>query len=557
MGNAWWKEKVVYQIYPRSFKDSNGDGIGDLRGIIEKLDYLLELGIDIIWLSPIYQSPNDDNGYDISDYYNIMNEFGSMEDFDELLQEAHQRKLKIILDIAFNHTSDEHEWFQKSKSVMKNEYWDYYIWKKGKNGGPPNNWGSYFGGPAWEYVKERDMYYLHLFSKKQPDLNWENKDVREEIKRILCWWIEKGVDGFRLDVINLLSKDCNFPDGEKMEGSSYGTSAPFTSNGPRVHEFIKELNRDVFEKYDVMTVGETLDTDDKDALLYTGFDRKELNMIFTFEHVNAGNDKGTKWTDKKPPLPELREILSRWQSTLNNKAWNSLYWENHDQPRAVSRFGNEGKYWNKSAKMLAVCLYMMQGTPYIYQGQELGMKNLYLDNIEEYQDIETKNAYRQLLKQENGNQEAVMRKIHAKSRDNARSPMQWNDSENAGFTEGTPWFTVNPNYREINAANQIEDTDSIYHFYRRLIQLRKQYPVITYGDYTLLEENNKEVYVYLRTWENEKILVMCNFSEEEQQIKMQSHLRTWRILIKNYDVMSEWKDSFVLRPYEAIVLYQQ
>lgn len=561
MHRAWWKESVVYHIYIKSFYDSNGDGIGDLNGITQKLDYLKYLGINAIWLSPIYESPNDDNGYDISDYRKIIREFGSMEDFDWLLKEAHDRQIKVILDIAVNHTSDEHAWFLDSKLSLDSKYRDFYIWRKGKNGEEPNNWGSYFGGSAWEYSSETDMYYLHLFSKKQPDLNWENNKVRDEIKNTLVWWLDKGIDGFRLDVINLISKDIRFPNGEIWSGDVYGDHSPYTSNGPRVHEYLRELNKEIFSKYDIMTVGETLDTTPEDALCYANLDGKELNMIFTFEHMELENVNGSKWNDNKFRLADLKRVLSKWQYKLNGKAWNSLYWSNHDQPRVVSRFGNDSQYWKESAKMLAVCLHMLQGTPYIYQGEEIGMTNIYFESIEEYQDIESKAAFYKYTDELNLDKETVMRGIRSKSRDNARSPMQWDDTENAGFSSGIPWFKVNPNYKTINAASQIEDPDSIYNFYRKIIALRKKYPIIVYGDYKLLDENNENIFSYIRRFGEEKLFVICNFSEQHQVVDMRRFdfsAKNCEVLICNYAKQGviQLNDAMKLRPYEAVVLLQ-
>lgn len=454
----WWKEAVVYQIYPRSFKDSNGDGIGDLKGITSKLDYLKDLGIDVIWLSPVYQSPNADNGYDISDYRNIMTEFGTMEDFDELLNEAHRRGLKIVMDLVVNHTSDEHAWFVESRKSLDNPYRDYYIWREGKDGKEPNNWGSCFSGSAWKFDETTGMYYLHLFAEKQPDLNWENEKVREEVYDMMTWWCEKGIDGFRMDVISMISKVEGLPDGPREEGSLYGNFAPYSIHGPRVHEFLKEMNQKVLSKYDLLTVGETAGVTYEEALKYAGEDSQELNMVFTFEHVEIGNE-GMKWNTKRVPLVPFKDVISRWQVNLHGKAWNSIYIENHDQPRSVSRFGNDSEeYRELSAKMLAVCMYMLEGTPYIYQGQELGMTNYPFTNISEFRDVENLNAYRELVVENKiMEKEELIQCFRLKSRDNARTPMQWDDTENAGFSEGEPWLKVNPNYKEINAEKEKND----------------------------------------------------------------------------------------------------
>ena len=554
MDKKWWKESVVYQIYPRSFCDSNGDGIGDLRGIISKLDYLEELGVDVLWLSPIYKSPNDDNGYDISDYRDIMDEFGTLDDFDELLTKAHEHHLKIILDLVVNHTSDEHKWFMESRSSKDNPYRDYYIWEKGKDGNPPNNWDSNFSGSAWEYDETTDMYYLHLFSTKQPDLNWRNEKVREEVYDLMKWWLDKGIDGFRMDVINMISKVKGYPDGKPIPGSKYGDRLPYVMNGPHVHEYLQEMNHRVLSKYDLITVGEAPCTSVEDAQKYTGFDRDELNMVFTFEHMDVDADNGLKWTDKKPDLVELKKVFSKWQTGLDGVGWNSLYLNNHDQPRMVSRFGDDGKYWKESAKMLAVCLHMMQGTPYIYQGEEIGMKNIEFQSIEECNDIEAINAYKEYTSDGRISPEDMMRYINKKGRDNARTPMQWNDTENAGFTTGTPWFTVNPNYKEVNVAEQEKDPDSILNFYKHLIQMRKEYPIIVYGSYKLLYPDHKTAFVYERMLEDEKLLVACNFSAEELELEVPAEFvqKEAELLISNYHE-AKISEKLVLRPYEARV----
>ena len=554
MDKKWWKESVVYQIYPRSFCDSNGDGIGDLRGIISKLDYLEELGVDVLWLSPIYKSPNDDNGYDISDYRDIMDEFGTLDDFDELLTKAHEHHLKIILDLVVNHTSDEHKWFMESRSSKDNPYRDYYIWEKGKDGNPPNNWDSNFSGSAWEYDETTDMYYLHLFSTKQPDLNWRNEKVREEVYDLMKWWLDKGIDGFRMDVINMISKVKGYPDGKPIPGSKYGDRLPYVMNGPHVHEYLQEMNHRVLSKYDLITVGEAPCTSVEDAQKYTGFDRDELNMVFTFEHMDVDADNGLKWTDKKPDLVELKKVFSKWQTGLDGVGWNSLYLNNHDQPRMVSRFGDDGKYWKESAKMLAICLHMMQGTPYIYQGEEIGMKNIEFQSIEECNDIEAINAYKEYTSDGRISPEDMMRYINKKGRDNARTPMQWNDTENAGFTTGTPWFTVNPNYKEVNVAEQEKDPDSILNFYKHLIQMRKEYPIIVYGSYKLLYPDHKTAFVYERMLEDEKLLVACNFSAEELELEVPAEFvqKEAELLISNYHE-AKISEKLVLRPYEARV----
>lgn len=548
---AWWKESVVYQIYPRSFMDSDGDGIGDLNGIISRLPYLERLGVDVLWLSPIYKSPNDDNGYDISDYRDIMDEFGTMEDFDRLLLEAHKHHLKIMLDLVVNHTSDEHKWFIESKKSKDSPYRDYYIWREAKEGKLPNRWEASFGGPAWEYDKETDMYYLHLFSPKQPDLNWDNPKVRDEVFSMMDWWLQKGIDGFRMDVINLISKTEGLPDGPEIPGTPYTNKDEACVCGPHVHEYIREMNEKVLSKYDIMTVGETPCVTIDDAKAFTMEERHELNMVFNFDHVDVENGSSSKWTDKRFELPRLREILAGWQYGMAEEGWNSLYWNNHDQPRVVSRFGNDKEYRELSAKMLGTCLHMMKGTPYIYQGEELGMTNVSFDTIEEYEDIETRGAYKTCTELLGMSHEETMRAIHFRSRDNARTPMQWDDSENGGFTTGTPWFAVNPNYREINAASQVDREDSVYNYYRKLIKLRHENETVVYGDFQLMMEDSRDVFAYMRKGEADTLLVYCNFSDKEQEAKIPAEYENAakEILIGNYE------DSFpgVLKPYEAIV----
>ncbi len=551
MEKKWWKESVVYQIYPRSFCDSNGDGIGDIRGITSKLDYLKELGIDVLWLSPVYQSPNDDNGYDISDYQAIMKEFGTMEDFDEMLAAAHERGIKLVMDLVVNHTSDEHRWFVESRKSVDNPYRDYYIWRPAKDGKEPNNWGSCFSGPAWEYDPETEMYYLHLFSKKQPDLNWDNPAVREEIFRMMNWWIDKGVDGFRMDVISLISKKPDLPDG--VPGINGYASFNEPANGPHVHEYLQEMREKVLNRADTITVGECSGVTLEEAKKYARSDGKELNMVFQFEHMDVDADGTNKWSEKKMDLRDLKEVMTRWQKGLEEIAWNSLFWENHDQPRSVSRFGNDGEYWEVSAKMLATCLHMMQGTPYIYQGQELGMTNVPFETIEDFRDLDSINAYYELTGQGVFSKEEMMRFLRYKSRDNARTPFQWDDTENAGFTSGTPWIMVNPNYKKINAKEQLDREDSILHYYRKLIRLRKEHEIIVYGTYDLLLPDSKEIYAYTRTLGEKKLLVVCNFAAQQMKFEMPEEFLKGEILIRNYPE-EELSGSIMLRPYEAIVI---
>lgn len=550
MNKTWWKNSVIYQIYPRSFADSNGDGIGDIKGITQHLDYLKELGVDVIWLSPVYQSPNDDNGYDISDYQAIMEDFGTMEDFDEMLSEMHKRGIKLVMDLVVNHTSDEHPWFVESRKSKDNPYRDYYIWKEGKNGKEPNNWGAYFGGSAWEYDKETEMYYLHCFSKKQPDLNWENEKVRKEVFDMMTWWCEKGVDGFRMDVISMISKTPAYPDGVSHNGL-YGDFGPFVCNGPHVHEYLQEMNQKVLSKYDLITVGEASGVTVEEAKKYANLDGTELNMVFQFEHTDITSGKNGKWTDERFKLRDLRKILNKWQTELEGKAWNSLYWDNHDQPRAVSRFGNDGPMYRElSAKMLATCLHLMKGTPYIYQGEEIGMTNAYFNKLEDYRDIESIHAFEELT--ENGllTEEEMMSALKAISRDNARTPMQWDDSENAGFTTGTPWIKVNPNYLQINAKAALEDKDSVFYYYQKLIQMRKEYEIIVDGIFEGLLEDDENIYAYRRKLGNQTLIVACNFSDKKVPCTLFEGAAGGKEMIANY----KNHETGILKPYEARVV---
>ncbi|MET1181289.1 alpha-glucosidase [Peribacillus simplex] len=557
MDKAWWKEAVVYQVYPRSFMDSDGDGIGDINGILMKLDYLQELGVNVIWLSPVYQSPNDDNGYDISDYKSIMTEFGTMADFDRLLKAVHERGMKIMMDLVINHSSDEHPWFKESRSSKDNPKRDYYIWKPGRNGKEPNNWESVFKGSAWEYDEGTDEYYLHLFSRKQPDLNWENPKLREEIYSIMTWWLDKGVDGFRMDVINFLSKDQSYSDGAVHHEKQYGDGSPFFLNGPRIHEFLQEINQRALSGHDVITVGEMPGVTPEEAQLFTGKDRGELHMVFQFEHMDLGSGPAGKWSNDKWKLTDLKRILSKWQTGLEGDGWNSLYWNNHDQPRIVSRFGDDGKYRIESAKMLAACLHMLQGTPYIYQGEELGMTNVAFEGIDDYCDIETLNSYEELVNSHGWSKERMMSAIHARSRDNARTPIQWNDSRNAGFTKGTPWIKVNPNFPEINAEKAYNDPNSIFHFYKKLIQIRKKHEIVVYGRFELLWPDDERIFAYTRSFEEEKLLVLCNFKEEDASYTLPEELHAYSAtrLIGNYDQEEEGISSKPLRPYECRVYH--
>lgn len=552
MERAWWKEAVVYQIYPRSFMDSDGDGIGDLKGITSKLDYLKELGIDVVWLSPVYQSPNDDNGYDISDYQAIMKEFGTMEDFDEMLAGMHERGIRLVMDLVVNHTSDEHPWFVESRRSKDNPYRDYYIWREGKDGKEPNNWGSCFSGSAWQYDDATDMYFLHLFSKKQPDLNWDNPRVRDEVFSMMNWWCEKGIDGFRMDVISLISKKPGLPDGELAPGALYGDSG--CANGPHVHEYLQEMNRRVLSRYDLMTVGECAGVTIEEAKKYASLDGKELSMVFQFEHVGLDDGKYGKWTDRRVALPAFKQVMSKWQTQLETKAWNSLFLGNHDQPRCVSRFGNDDPAYREScAKMLATCLHMMQGTPYVFQGDELGMTNCPFQTLKDLRDIESINAYHELTESGKIAPDEMMNYIRLRGRDNARTPMQWDDSANAGFTAGTPWIMVNPNYEQINAKAQMSDPDSVFSYYKKLIGLRRQERIMVYGSYELLEPESESLYVYTRTLDNEKLLVICNFTKESESYSVPDEFLEAKVLISNCGRLQAQKE-IALKPYEALVL---
>ena len=554
MEKRWWKESVVYQIYPRSFCDSNGDGIGDLNGITGKLDYLKELGIDVIWLSPVYKSPNDDNGYDISDYQAIMDEFGTMEDFDRMLATAHEKGIKIMMDLVVNHTSDEHKWFIESRKSTDNPYRDYYIWRPAKEDGSlPNNWGSCFSGPAWEYDKTTDMYFLHLFSKKQPDLNWDNPAVRQDVFDMMNWWLKKGVDGFRMDVISLISKEPGLPD--KEPGINGYATFNVSANGPHVHEYLQEMRQKALNNADTITVGECSGVTLEEAKKYARSDEKELNMVFQFEHMDVDSDeKAGKWTTRKMDLRNLKKILTRWQKGLQDIAWNSLYWENHDQPRSVSRFGNDSdEYREISAKMLATCIHMMQGTPYVYQGEELGMTNCPFNTLDNFRDLESINAFHELTEQGKMTEEGMMAAIGYKGRDNARTPMQWDDSAYAGFSTANPWIMVNPNYTKINAKDQINREDSVFKYYQKLIKLRHESELIVYGTYDLILDDDKDIYAYIRTLGDEKLIVYCNFSENTREVEFPEEFTNGKVLISNY-IDAKVNHKITLRPYEAIVI---
>lgn len=531
----WWKNAVVYQIYPKSFQDSNGDGIGDIQGIISRLDYLAHLGIDAVWISPMYCSPQDDNGYDISDYQDIDPMFGTLSDMEELIAEAKKRNIRIIMDLVLNHTSDEHRWFLEAKKGKDNPYHDYYVWRDGVEGELPNDMKATFGGPAWEWVPELKQYYFHQFSVKQPDLNWENPKVRREIYDMILWWMDKGVGGFRLDVIDQIAKE---PDKK------------ITNNGPRLHEFLQEMSRETFQKGDLITVGEAWGANTENAKLYSNPDGSEFSMVFQFEHMVMDQQPGKEKWDLAPlPFVKMKQCMAKWQKALYGTGWNSLFLDNHDLPRIVSRWGDDGKYRKESAKMLATMLHGMQGTPYIYQGEELGMTNVRFDDISHYEDIETLNLYRERV-EKGYSPEDVMESIYAKSRDNARTPMQWSAEKNAGFTEGTPWIEVNPNYTEINAEEERRDPESVYSYYRTLTHLRKEYPVFIDGKFDLLMEEDEQIFAYTRTTKESEMLVCVNFTGTPAACPLLGEWKDAQVLIHNYDGdMSE-----EMKPYEAVML---
>ncbi|CAJ1177314.1 alpha,alpha-phosphotrehalase [Companilactobacillus paralimentarius] len=554
--NKWWQNAVVYQVYPASYQDSNGDGIGDLPGITKRLDYIKKLGVDIVWLSPIYKSPQVDNGYDISDYKAINPDFGNMEDFDNLLSKAHKLGLKIMMDLVVNHTSDEHKWFQKSRKGKDNPYRDYYIWRDGKDGKAPNNWGSFFTGPAWKYDEQTGQYYLHLFAPQQPDLNWENKNVRHSVYDMMNWWADKGVDGFRMDVINYISKPEGLPDVKKAPDELYGNPEPVVANGHRIHEFLQEMNQNVMSKHKMVTVGEAPAVTTDEAQKYSNLNGKELDMVFQFEHVGLDSNSNPalgRWSDKKTSLTDLRENLTKWQTALAGKAWNSLYWNNHDQPRVVSRFGDDSTEEKRvlSAKMLATMLHFQQGTPFVFEGEEIGMTNAYFDKLSDYVDLDSINAYHQIVDEQHLlDGKTMLKYMGMHSRDNARTPMQWDDSNNAGFSDGTPWEHVNKQYKEINVKKALADPDSIFYYYQKIIKLRHELPVMVDGSYALVKDNQNDpdVYAYTRKDDDTTLLVVLNYTDK----KLERHYdvpEDAKILISNYAD----SQGNILRPYEAKV----
>lgn len=557
MTQPWWKKAVVYQIYPKSFNDTTGNGVGDIKGIVEKLDYLSNLGVDVVWLTPIYESPQRDNGYDISDYFRLHEPYGTMEDFELLLKEAHTRNIKIIMDIVVNHTSTEHQWFVESRSSKDNPYRDFYIWKDAKNGGAPTNWESKFGGNAWKYDEKTDQYYLHLFDVTQADLNWEHEPVRREVYEMMKFWLDKGVDGFRLDVVNLLSKDQRFLDDDGSVG--LGDGRKFYTDGPKIHEYLREMNQEVFSQYDIMTAGEMSSTSIDNCIKYTNPERKELDMVFSFHHLKVDYPNGEKWTKADFDFQKLKQILSDWQVEMNQGGgWNALFLCNHDQPRAVSRFGNDKEYHKESAKMLATTIHMMQGTPYVYQGEEFGMTNPNFESIVDYRDVESLNMYKILLDKGLTKHE-VLEIIKQKSRDNSRTPVQWDATKNAGFTTGTPWIQPAANYKEINAEKAVADKDSVFYHYQKLIQLRKEYDIVTDGKYELLLADHDAIFAYIRSNGNEQLLVVNNFYADEvefhlpEQVDIEGSTNT--ILLSNYADSSKDIKQIKLRPYESVVYY--
>ena len=530
----WWQKAVVYQIYPRSFYDSNGDGIGDINGIREKLPYLAKLGIGVIWLSPVYCSPNDDNGYDISDYYDISPDFGTLDDMKALIKEADNFSIKIIMDLVVNHTSDEHAWFIEAKSSKGSKYRDYYIWRSGDENTPPNDLKSCFGGSAWEYDAKTGEYYLHFFSKKQPDLNWENPQMRRDIWKMMNFWIDLGIGGFRMDVIDLIGKN---PDLKIKE------------NGPKLHDYIQEMYRNTLAGKNLLTVGECWGATPEIAKLFSAQKRHELSMVFQFEHIMLDQNGGDKWNLKPLNLLDLKRVFTKWQTQLANEGWNSLFWNNHDLPRIVSRWGDDGKYRIQSAKMLAILLHGMKGTPYIYQGEEIGMTNIEFNTIDDFADIEAVNMYKERIAA-GCDRESVLRSLRAKARDNARTPMQWNNSENAGFTQSKPWYRVNPNYSQINVENALADENSVFYCYQKLIKLRRENPIMVYGDYALLLPDDENIYAYTRTYQDKTWLVICNFYKNSVEFSLNG---TGKVLISNYENSCTDLKNGRLRPYEAVI----
>ena len=548
MERIWWKEAVGYQIYPRSFKDSNNDGIGDIRGIISKLDYLKELGIDVIWICPMYKSPNDDNGYDISDYQDIMDDFGNMEDFDLMLDEVHKRGMKLIIDLVINHTSDEHPWFIESKLSKDSKKRDWYIWRDGKDGAEPNNWESIFKGSAWQYDENTEQYFLHLFSKRQPDLNWDNEEVRQEIYKMINWWLDKGIDGFRVDAISHIKKEPGLIDMDNPHNLNYVSSFDKHMNVDGIHEYLEELNKNTFSKYDIMTVGEANGVDASESEMWVGEENGKFNMIFQFEHLNLWGEVG----ENKFNVKEYKKVLTKWQNALEGKGWNALFVENHDIPRVVSSWGNDNEYLEESAKAFALMYFMQKGTPFIYQGQEIGMTNVRFDSIEKYNDVKSINIYEEKINEGVIVNEAL-KAVASISRDNARTPMQWDSTNYAGFSENTPWIDVNENYKSINVESQLANENSVLNFYKKLIKIRKENPSLIYGRYDMILEEDEKIYAYTRTLDNDKYVVIVNLSDEEALYKYDDlDLIYENLMLANYKVREHGiLKELVLKPYEA------
>ena len=550
MERIWWKEAVGYQIYPRSFKDSNNDGIGDIRGIISKLDYLKELGIDVIWTCPMYKSPNDDNGYDISDYQDIMDDFGNMEDFDLMLDEVHKRGMKLIIDLVINHTSDEHPWFIESKLSKDSKKRDWYIWRDGKDGAEPNNWESIFKGSAWQYDENTEQYFLHLFSKRQPDLNWDNEEVRQEIYKMINWWLDKGIDGFRVDAISHIKKEPGLIDMDNPHNLNYVSSFDKHMNVDGIHEYLEELNKNTFSKYDIMTVGEANGVDASESEMWVGEENGKFNMIFQFEHLNLWGEVG----ENKFNVKEYKKVLTKWQNALEGKGWNALFVENHDIPRVVSSWGNDNEYLEESAKAFALMYFMQKGTPFIYQGQEIGMTNVRFDSIEKYNDVKSINIYEEKINEGVSVNEAL-KAVASISRDNARTPMQWDSTNYAGFSENTPWIDVNENYKSINVESQLANENSVLNFYKKLIKIRKENLSLIYGRYDMILEEDEKIYAYTRTLDNDKYVVIVNLSDEEALYKYDDlDLIYENLMLANYKVREHGiLKEVVLKPYEAIL----
>ena len=548
MKKIWWKEAVAYQIYPRSFMDYNNDGIGDLKGIISKLDYIKDLGIDVIWICPMYKSPNDDNGYDISDYQDIMSDFGNMDDFNELLNEVHKRGMKLIIDLVINHTSDEHQWFIESKSSKDNPKRDWYIWRKGKGDLEPNNWESIFKGSAWEYDENTEEYFLHLFSKKQPDLNWENEDVRKELYKMINWWLDKGIDGFRVDAISHVKKENGLKDMPNPNNERYVSSFAKHMNVEGIHEFLDELNKNTFSKYDIMTVAEANGVSAEHAEEWVGDEKGKFNMVFQFEHLDLWNNED----DQAFNVKECKDILTRWQYGLHNKGWNALFIENHDIPRATSTWGDDKNYWKESSMALGLMYFMQQGTPFIYQGQEIGMTNVKYENIDDYNDIKSVGIYNDMIAK-GIDKDKALRHLWAISRDNARTPMQWDASSNSGFSKSNPWIKINPNYRDINVENQLNDKDSILNFYKKMIKIRKENEALIYGEYKLILEDDENIYSYIREFENEKFIIITNLTDKKVEFNYDKEvLKYENLIISNYNIKAhEDINKILLNPYEA------